>query len=105
MVDVSWDLEPLLEGRSIDDLLDDAQGRADALAERRGQVASFSSADLASFVAGLAGVEELVERASSYARLSFATDTADPARGAAMQKVEERSTQITTTLLFFELEW
>src|SRR5207237_7203521 len=37
--------------------------------------------------------------------LDFATDTTDPARGARMQRVEERATQISTKLLFFELEW
>src|SRR5436190_18660841 len=103
--DVAWDLSPLLNRRSMDDLLDDAAGAADRLATRRGQVSGFSAADLAGFMGQLADVRELVERAESYARLSFTTDTADPARGAAMQKVQERSTVITTTLLFFELEW
>src|SRR4051794_18407258 len=100
--DVAWDLSPLLNGRSVDDLLDEAAAAAEGLAVRRGQVATFSAADLAGFMAELAEVRELVERAESYARLSFTTDTADPARGAALQKVQERSTGITTTLLFFE---
>src|SRR3954471_20661495 len=103
--DVAWDLSPLLDGRSIEDLLDDAAAAADRLAGRRGQVAGVSAGDLAGFLAHLAHVRELVERAESYPRLSFTTDTADPARGAALQKVQERSSAITTTLLFFELEW
>ena len=35
----------------------------------------------------------------------FTTDTADPARGALLQKVQERGTTLETQLLFFELEW
>ena len=37
--------------------------------------------------------------------LRFATATADPERGALLQKVQERGTQIETALLFFDLEW
>ena len=103
--DVAWDIDPLLGGRTLDDLLDDAERLAGALTQYRDQVASFAADDLAHFMHSLAEVHELVERANSYARLAFATDTADPARGAAVQKVEERATAITTTLLFFELEW
>ena len=54
---------------------------------------------------GLAEVHDLIGRAGSFVGLDFATDTTDPARGARMQRVEERSTAISTKLLFFELEW
>ena len=50
-------------------------------------------------------INELIGRAGSYASLEFATDTADPARGALLQLVQERATEIETLLLFFELEW
>ena len=40
---------------------------------------------------GLAEMLDLIGRAGSYAGLDFATDTTDPARGARMQRVEERS--------------
>ena len=53
----------------------------------------------------LAVINELVGRAGSYASLRFATDTADPERGALLQLVQERATEIETKLLFFELEW
>jgi len=46
-----------------------------------------------------------VGRAGYYAGLGFSTDTADPAKGALMQRVQEQETAIQTTLLFFELEW
>ena len=56
-------------------------------------------------MAELAEIYELVGRAGYYAALRFSTDTAAPANGALLQKVQERETQIETTLLFFELEW
>jgi oligoendopeptidase F len=54
---------------------------------------------------GLAELHDAIGRAGNYAGLHFSTDTTDPARGALMQRVEERSTAIATRLLFFELEW
>jgi oligoendopeptidase F len=53
----------------------------------------------------LAEIEDRIGRAGSYAQLSFSTNTADPARGALLQRVEERMTALATRLLFFELEW
>ena len=53
----------------------------------------------------LAVLQDLVGRAGSYAVLRFATATADPERGALLQKVQERGTQLETKLLFFDLEW
>jgi oligoendopeptidase F len=53
----------------------------------------------------LVDIQDLVARAGNYAALSFSIDTADPARGALMQRVQERATAIETRLLFFELEW
>ena len=50
-------------------------------------------------------INDLAGRAGSYAGLRFSTDTADPARGALLQRVQERGTEIETKLLFFELEW
>ena len=103
--DVTWDLEPLLSERSIDDLLDEAERRAKLLAEQRGVVSAMSADALTAFMTEMAEVQELMGRAASYASLRFAADTADPANGALMQKVDERTTAIETTLLFFELEW
>src|SRR5258708_1373294 len=106
--EVVWDLTPLLPvpgDDGIAQLLDAADARADELAQARGKVASLDAAGLARFMTGLAEVLELVGRAGSYAGLDFATDTTDPARGARMQRVEERGTVINTKLLFFELEW
>src|SRR5690349_8503983 len=91
--DVAWDLEPLLPApgdAGLDDLLDRADAVAETLARARGTVATMDAAALAEFMRGLGEVSELIGRAGSYAGLSFATDTTDPARGARMQRVEER---------------
>ena len=50
-------------------------------------------------------ISELASRAGNYAMLRFSIDTADPALGALLQRVQEKSTQIETKLIFFELEW
>jgi oligoendopeptidase F len=104
---VAWDLEPLLDGApGVEPLLDEAQRRADAFAAAyAGKVAELDGAGLAAAMRELGALQELVGRAGSYAMLRFATATADPERGALLQKVQERGTQIETTLLFFDLEW
>src|SRR5215204_1954402 len=53
----------------------------------------------------LGELQELAGRAGSYAVLNFSIDTADPARGALLQRMQEKATAIETALLFFELEW
>ncbi len=106
--DVAWDLEPLVDGEGeagVDELLDDADGVAASVAERRGTVAELDAPGLASVMRELASIAELVGRAASYASLRFAADTTDPGRGALLQHVEERATAINTKVLFFDLEW
>jgi oligoendopeptidase F len=106
--DVAWDLEPLVDGKGetgVDELLDEAERVAAAVAERRGTVAQLDAAGLASVMRELASIAELVGQAASYASLQFAADTTDPSRGALLQHVEERATGINTKILFFELEW
>jgi oligoendopeptidase F len=107
--DVVWDLSDLLDGRDeasgVDELLDEADRLAADLAERRGQVAGWDAGELATFMEGQAALSDLLGRAGSWASLRFATDVTDPARGALMQRFEERATAISTQLLWFELEW
>ena len=105
---VVWDLQPLLPEpgeAGVDALLGRADAIAQELAAARGRVGTFDAAELATFMTRLAELEDVVGRADNYAGLDFSVDTTDPARGALMQKVEERGTAIATTLLFFELEW
>ena len=105
----AWDLDPLVDGDGevgVERALDEAGRRATAFAERyEGKVASFDGDQLVEAMRELGALSELVGRAGSYAELRFSTDTADPTRGALLQRVHERGTAIQTTLLFFELEW
>ena len=74
-------------------------------AAHAGKLAALDSAGLREAMLELAEIQELVARAGYYASLRFSTDTADPANGALLQRVQEQETVIQTTLLFFELEW
>ncbi|HEU4973831.1 MAG TPA: M3 family oligoendopeptidase [Baekduia sp.] len=107
--DVAWDLEPLVDGEGeagADRLLDEADRRAAAFAERyAGKVAELDGDGLAAAVEEIGTIAEMVGRVGSYASLRFSCDTADPANGALLQRVQERGTGIETKLLFFELEW
>jgi oligoendopeptidase F len=110
--EVAWDLADLLDGdaddpvAAVDAMLATAQERADAFAERyAGKVAQLDGAGLAEAMRELGGLQEIVARAGSFSGLHFSTDTADPARGALFQRVQEKATGIETKLLFFELEW
>ncbi|MDP9345574.1 MAG: M3 family oligoendopeptidase [Actinomycetota bacterium] len=107
--DVAWDLDPLVDGEGeagADRLLADADERAAAFARaHQGRVADLDGPGLAAAMAELQAIVDLVGRAGSYAGLRFAVDTADPANGALMARVQERGTQVETKLVFFELEW
>jgi len=105
----AWDLEPLVDGEGpagVERRLAEAIERARAFAERyAGRLAELDSAGLSEAMVELGSIMELVGRAGYYAALRFSTDTADPANGALLQRVQEQETAIQTTLLFFELEW
>src|SRR3954470_22752056 len=110
--EVAWDLSHLLNGAGddpqagVDALLADAQGRADAFAQRyAGKLAEIDGPTLVEAMKELGEIEEIAGRAGTYAHLAFAIDTASPANGALLQRVEEKGTQIETALLFFHLEW
>ena len=109
LLDSAWDLDPIVEGQGdagVGRLLDDALERGARFAEAyTGKVASLDGDALRAAMLELAAILQLVDRAGSYAMLRFTTDTADPARGALLQKVQERGTELETQLLFFELEW
>ncbi len=107
--DVRWDLSPLyagLDDPAIDADLDTAEAEATSISERlHGKVAELDAPALRDAVAELERLSERVDKVATFAYLNFATDTADQARGALLQKVSERSTAIGTKVLFFDLEW
>jgi oligoendopeptidase F len=109
LLETEWDLDPLVDGdgnAGVDRELDEALERATSFATSyAGKIDELDGAGLAAAMNELGEIHDLIGRAASYASLRFSTDTADPTRGALLQKVQERGTEIETTLLFFELEW
>ena len=109
---VAWNLDPLLDGgaadpeAAVEGMIADAQQRADAFARAHaGKVPELDGEGLVAAMHELEAIQDELGRAGSYAMLNFAGNTADPPRGALLQKVQEGATKIETTLLFFELEW
>jgi oligoendopeptidase F len=104
-----WDLSDLVEGageEAVERQLDRATELAGEFAATyAGRVAALDGTELAAAMRQLEEINELAGRAASYAALRFSTDTTDPERGALLQRVQERGTEIETKLLFFELEW
>ncbi len=105
----AWDLSALVDGEGsegVERRLAVALTRSQAFAQRyAGKLGGLDSAGLAEAMHELGAIHDLVGRAGTYAALDFSTDTADPARGALLQRTQEQGTAIETTLLFFELEW
>jgi oligoendopeptidase F len=109
LLETEWDLEPLVDSEheaGVDRMLEEASARAEAFSRSyAGKVRELDAAELEPAMRELALINELAGRAGSYAALRFATDTADPARGALLQRAQERATEVETKLVFFELEW
>lgn len=105
--DVAWDLEPLLgETGSVDSLLAEAAEASEKFSEKyRGRIAYLSAPDLAEAMHALAQISDGVGRVGSYVGLKFSVDTTNPEFGAQMANADEKSTEISNTLLFVELEW
>jgi oligoendopeptidase F len=107
--EVAWDLSDLFEG--IDDPRIDeeiAQAEADAAAFREryhGKVVELDAAGLAAAVAEHERIESAVVRPLTFAHLVFATNMAEPARGALVARLGEKAAALETQLLFFALEW
>jgi oligoendopeptidase F len=106
--EVEWDLSDLYAGPDDPKLeaeVADAERRAAAFRERyHDAVADLAASDLAEAIAEREEIESAMDRALTYAHLRFATNMADPARGALLGKLQERAAAIETTLLFFGLE-
>ncbi len=104
--DVSWELEPLLDGAdSPDELVERAKAVATELEAYRGRVGTIDGGELAELMHRLADINELLSRAGHYGMLRFTENTADPERGAMMQRLEEAATAIASRLVFIDLEF
>ena len=107
--DVAWDLSDLFAATDdprIDEVVAEADADAAAFRERyHGKVAELDAAALAEAVSEHERIEASVVRALTYAHLFFATNMADPVRGALVARLGERAAALETQLLFFGLEW
>src|SRR4029079_11271764 len=91
---------------AVDAMLEEGQRRADTFAEAHaGRIAELDGPGLVAAMHELAELQDVLGRAGSYVMLSFSENTADPRRGALLQRMQEKATPIETRLLFFELEW
>ncbi len=105
LLGTEWDLAPLQEP-DVAAALREAIERSRSFSGRyAGHVSELDAAALRDAMLELAQIHELLGKAGSYASLRFSTDTADPARGALLARVQEGGTEIETLLLFFDLEW
>jgi len=107
--EVAWDLGDLYEEPDdprIESDITAAETDAAAFRERyHGKVGALDSAALAEAVEEHERVEAAVVRPLTYAHLLFATNMADPARGALVARLQEKAAALETQLLFFALEW
>ena len=104
--DVAWDLESLLGDDGPDELVERSISDARQLtADAKGTIAGQDAAGLARLLGRLSAIYETAQRAGNYTQLRFSTDTTDPERGAAMQRVSEQLSQLSAELVWFSLEW
>jgi oligoendopeptidase F len=111
--DVAWDIETLVTDTAGAGGVDGARvllDRADALAveltaSAKGRLAEASATEIRGWLAVQAELLEAAHRAANYASLRFSTDVADPANGAFMAEVQERTAALSAELVWFELEW
>lgn len=106
---IAWDVETLVHGEGPPGalaLMAEAAEQARALTEgARGRLADADPATIAGWLDRQAEIGEATGRAMSYAHLRFATDVADPERGALVAKVDEAGAELQAQLVWFELEW
>ena len=86
-----------------DMLKGEAEAKAFA-ANYRGKLAKLSGAELAVALKSYEAISDLLGRTGSYAQLYYVGDTTDAARGKFYGDVSSKHTEISTQLLFFELE-
>lgn len=106
--DVAWNLDPLVDGKGqegVNQLLEQAEALTGELEQWRGRIGGLEVPELARAMSTLAEIQDRLGRAGSWVSLRFSVDTSDPARGAAMQKFQEQATELSTRLIFLELEW
>src|SRR5947209_3125389 len=106
---MTWDLSALfagIEDPAIETHLAAVQARAQRFEERyRGRIdhPELTVATLREALAEFEAISQEQTKPVAFAHLVFAADTSDARHGAFLQRIRERSTQISLHLLFFEL--
>jgi oligoendopeptidase F len=107
--EVAWDLSDLYSGPddpAIERDMQEAEHDAARFRERyHAKVATLAAAELAEAIVERERIESVFTRVGYFAHLNFATNMADPERGALVAKVNEKGAVLETQLLFFTLEW
>lgn len=103
-----WDLRDLYPGRDSPELardLERAARDADAFAAAyRGKLPGLTGAELGAAVAAYERLQETLERIMSYASLVYSGNVSDPEIGRFYQLMQEKTNDVSSTLLFFTLE-
>lgn len=106
---VIWDLSVFYSGiddPQIDTDMDALEKDVVAFAEQyRGRVASLGAAELAAAMEAREALYDRLIRLGAFAQLHYATDSADDAIGALVQKVMQFSSHLEQQTVFFDLEW
>ncbi|MFM7063509.1 MAG: oligoendopeptidase, partial [Actinomycetes bacterium] len=103
--DVAWDLSTLLDGRTTDELLDQAESLTVELEAYRGRLAELDAAAFAGMMQLMARLWDCQGRVGGYTSLTYTENVTDPAAQAAMMAVQERLTPMATRLVFIEIEF
>lgn len=107
---VVWDISELFAGPDdprVDQCLDALLARARQFAKAYRNKIDNKNLNAETFLAAIRNYEDIVRqiaRISSCAALLFASDTSKPERGAFMQRIQKRETDISLELMFFGLE-
>jgi len=109
---VVWDLSDLFAGPDdprIEQALDALKRDAEAFAtEFRGTINAPGGPTPERLLAGVTRQEDIVERiyrVASFASLFYSADTSSQAARDLQQRVEQRTTELSNLMLFFDLEW
>ena len=103
-----WDLADLYPGPESDELKRDLEriGREAAAFHERyaGRIEGLDGAALGMAVAEFETIQETMDRIMSYAQLVYAGNVSDPETGRFYQTTQERVIEVSSGLVFFELE-
>ncbi len=104
----TWNLDDLYAGPNAPafeaDMQKGAQEAAAFAADYKGRLSSLDGAKLAVAIERYEGLSDLLGRVGSYAQLYYVGDTTDSARSKFYGDVNTKMTDMSSLLLFFELE-